>query len=139
MLASCMQADNVKWKQFERVEVNGRKQLDIVQKTTPVTVLVSEFQKQFPKYVKHSFENAWQRSQFNACLDGQWSNELITTADFSERFDFQYDHEIQSMHWVSKSCSLFVIIAYLPSPDITVGKPWAEMFGFWSDDKKQVI
>lgn len=63
--------------------------------------------------------------------------ELVTSADFSERLKLEFNHEVQPMHWSSTTCSIYVVIVYLPpSPGYTEKR--VESFFFVSDEPKQV-
>lgn len=63
--------------------------------------------------------------------------ELVTSADFAERFKLEFNYEIQPMHWYSTTCSIYVVIVYLP-PAPGCSEKRVESFFFVSDEPKQV-
>ena len=112
-------------------------------------------------YSMHEFHRKWQNRAQQLCATSLKNNEFMTNADFAEKFQFeasadgfvacylihtnlmlfclQYDHEVQSMYYITKSCTLFIVILCFPkawmSPD-EEGVTY-ETHAFWSNDKLQ--
>ena len=69
---------------------NGQKKIiDVVTKPGTPAELISYFRAQWAPWLSHLFTRRWQKMQQDLCKSGLRKDELMTTADFSEKLAFQ--------------------------------------------------
>jgi hypothetical protein len=133
----------IKYRQFSRVQKEGldRKIVDLVEVISTAQEALDQLLVQLKVYIEHDFCYRWQRGMYRQCIEDLLPFELVSTADFAENITFEYDEEIQSMHWSKSQCSLFVEVCdfLLPSSGAAAGDTEytrvTETHAVWSDDR----
>nr|XP_042913577.1 uncharacterized protein LOC122273608 [Parasteatoda tepidariorum] len=65
-----------------------------------------------PQFLQHAFIKQQQEIFFESFKSNMQPNVLLLHFDFSENYSFFSQDEIQSAHWVSKSCTIYTAMAY---------------------------
>lgn len=73
---------------------------------------VEKLEKKLPQFLQHVYIKRKQETFFCKLKENMPPNTLLLHFDFSENYNFIYQDEIQSAHWVSKSCTIYTAMAY---------------------------
>ena len=110
-----------------------------VKKDRPPEEFVTHLKDNLSGFPLHRFLAKNQKEEFNRHLQNLTPGHLVLTSDFAEKYKIQENEEIQSLHWHSKSLTLFTCLGQFVTFDSVAGKykKIKLYFGFFSERPDQ--
>ena len=99
---------------------------------------IGKLENKLPQFLKHVYIKRQQETFFFELKAHLPTNTLLIHFDFSENYSFFYQDEIQSAHWVSKSCTLYTALAYFIYKDEKRTVPIVVVSNYMQHDKYAV-
>ncbi|KXJ26080.1 hypothetical protein AC249_AIPGENE6483 [Exaiptasia diaphana] len=102
----------VKYSQWKRVEVDGKKKMKIIQYEVDKAEFKSIFQKEMKEFEAHANRVKIQYNQLKALKENLPKGHMIVQMDFAENYTCQSVEEVQSAYWNATMVTLHPAVAY---------------------------
>ncbi|XP_066298277.1 uncharacterized protein [Branchiostoma lanceolatum] len=106
---------NIKYDEWKRVEVDGKKKMKIVTSEVETTAFCAKFKEEVPHFRQHVARANEQYSQLKTLKENLDQNHIVIQMDFAENYKVKSNDEIQSAYWNCDMVTLHPTIIYYKS------------------------
>ncbi|KAI8479207.1 hypothetical protein Bbelb_430710 [Branchiostoma belcheri] len=112
VLAKLPQGGMVKYEEWKRVEVEGKKKMKIVTSEVETSAFCAKFKEEVPQFRQHVVRANEQYSQLKTLKENLDQYNVAIQMDFAENYKIKNNEEIQSAYWNCDMVTLHPIVVY---------------------------
>ncbi|KAI8514059.1 hypothetical protein Bbelb_083830 [Branchiostoma belcheri] len=117
VVSNLPQDGKIKYEEWKRVEVDGKKKIKIVTSEVDTTTFCDKFKEEVPMFRQHVAHANEQYSQLKRLKENLDQHNIVIQMDFAENYKVKSNDEIQSAYWNCDMVTLHPTVVYFKSED----------------------